>query len=129
MSGALTDVRGIGAATAKALAAAGIADAAALAAIDPEAAPELKDFAGTPAWRDWVEAAKAVVDPATNEPSTSEDTASPARRRFPVRWAVRIGGKTFKPGGKKGPALTSAEHEELTRTGAIATPWNEGESA
>ncbi len=128
MSGALTDVRGIGAATAKALAAAGVADAAALAAIDPEAAPELKDFAGTPAWRDWVEAAKAAVELATKEGSTAKGDASPARRRFPVRWAVRIGGKTFKPGGKKGPTLTSAEHEELTRIGAIATPWNEGES-
>lgn len=58
---ALTDVDHVGAKTAKALAAAGIDSVAALAAVDLANPPALTDFRGTPAWTDWVAAAKTLV--------------------------------------------------------------------
>ncbi|MEL7706588.1 helix-hairpin-helix domain-containing protein [Citromicrobium bathyomarinum] len=57
----LTDVDHVGAKTAKALAAAGIDSVAALAAVDLANPPALTDFRGTPAWTDWVAAAKTLV--------------------------------------------------------------------
>ena len=72
-----TDVDGIGAKTAKALQAAGIADVAALAAVDTANPPELKGFKGTPAWWDWTAAAKKLLPPeteATTEASEIEAT-------------------------------------------------------
>ena len=68
---ALTAIPGIGEATAKALAAAGVADASALAEIDPAQAPPLEDFEGTLAWADWVEAAKGLA------PAAPAPTAKP----------------------------------------------------
>ncbi|NCP19065.1 MAG: hypothetical protein GW855_07900 [Erythrobacter sp.] len=77
----LTDVDGIGAKTAKALKAAGIADIAALAAVDTANPPELKGFNGTPAWWDWAAAAKTLLpseaEAATGPSATSEDTPAP----------------------------------------------------
>lgn len=72
---ALTDVDHVGAKTAKALAAAGIDSVAALAAVDLANPPALTDFRGTPAWTDWVAAAKTLV--AAQTPPTADTPPEP----------------------------------------------------
>ncbi len=148
----LTTLAGIGEATAKALASAGIADVAQLALVDPESPPELADFSGTPDWEAWVEAAKAAATPVTEpapakpkvnatagktkakaEPTPVTPAAStPAkakakaeRRAFKINWSVRVGGTTFTPTGDR-PKLTEREHEQLLASGAVDTPWLKG---
>lgn len=71
----LTDVDHVGAKTAKALAAAGIDSVAALAAVDLANPPALTDFRGTPAWTDWVAAAKTLV--AAQTPPAADTPAEP----------------------------------------------------
>ena len=66
----LSEIDGIGKATVKALEAAGIADIASLAAVDPNDPPTLEGFNGALDWVGWVEAAKALL-PETG--TTNED--------------------------------------------------------
>lgn len=151
----LTGVAGIGEATAAALRAAGIADAAALGAVDPENLPELEDFSGTLDWQAWIDGAKALapaepvtVPPAARKPrvnatvgkkkAKAEPTpvtpaaSKPAaastgaeRRAFAIEWSVRVGGTTFTPTGDR-PKLTEKEHAQLLASGAVTTPWLKG---
>ena len=60
----LTEIKGIGAASAKALAAAGIDSFEKLAAIDPEAPPAVEGLGVRVAWAEWVKAAAEKVPPA-----------------------------------------------------------------
>lgn len=60
----LTSVKGIGAATAKALAAAGIDTVEKLAAINPDAAPTVEGIAATFKWADVVASAAELAPPA-----------------------------------------------------------------
>jgi len=60
----LTEIKGIGAASAKALAAAGIASFEALAAVDPESPPAVEGLGARVAWADWVKAAAEKLPPA-----------------------------------------------------------------
>lgn len=62
----LTDIAGIGPATAEALGKAGVTDVAALAAVDPSAAPEVDKLPPNFDWATTVTAAKALAAPAGN---------------------------------------------------------------
>ncbi|AEQ50758.1 helix-hairpin-helix domain-containing protein [Pelagibacterium halotolerans] len=63
----LTKVKGIGAGTAKALAAAGVDTIAALAGVDPASPPALEGWRGIANWQDWVAEAKALGAPNTDQ--------------------------------------------------------------
>ncbi|OLF81269.1 hypothetical protein AWH62_00925 [Maricaulis sp. W15] len=68
----LTELKGVGAATAKALVAAGIDSFAALAAIDPASPPELETNASANDWVSWTTQARAIVAAgAPDEPPAS----------------------------------------------------------
>ena len=151
----LTQIDGIGEATANALVAAGIADVAALAAVKADDAPELKDYSGTLAWADWVAGAKALgtsvdaaaaaaskataakktagkkkakADTAPKTPAASKPekaSTTTERRAFAINWSVRVGGTTFTPDGDR-PKLTEEEHGQLLAGGAVDTPWLKG---
>lgn len=56
----LTQLKGIGEASAKALVAAGIDSFAALAAIDPDNAPTVEGLGANPAWNKWVPQAREL---------------------------------------------------------------------
>lgn len=60
----LTQVRGIGASSAKAFAAAGITSFAQIAAIDPASPPTVEGLGARPNWAGFVESAKALLPPA-----------------------------------------------------------------
>ena len=60
----LTEIVGIGAKTARALAAAGIDSFAKLAAVDPASPPALAGINPRAPWADWAEAARARTQPA-----------------------------------------------------------------
>jgi len=60
-SGDLTQIKGIGKATAAALAAAGIGDLAALAAADPATPPDTGSAISANDWVSWVDAAKSLA--------------------------------------------------------------------
>ncbi|RKR03583.1 hypothetical protein [Maricaulis maris] len=68
----LTELKGVGAATAKALVAAGIDNFGALAAIDPASPPELETNASANDWVSWTTQARAIVAAgAPDEPPAS----------------------------------------------------------
>ena len=73
----LTRIRGIGAATAKALADAGVASFAQLAAIDPKAPPAIEGLPPMADWDCWLEEAAKLL-PAATTPAEPEKQAEPA---------------------------------------------------
>lgn len=129
----LTKISGIGQATARKLVEAGIADRAALAAADPEKAPE--GFAPED-WRKWIEAAVAAA--ATAEASKANagadgqqkavqpetpaipDTKLAAPAKGPVcRVRVRYGGRYYDPGKPLPGDISADDITELKALDAI----------
>jgi helix-hairpin-helix protein len=141
----LTDLTGIGRATAEKLTAAGFASVAALAAADRASPPE-----GIAAddWGKWIDQAIAEDGntappsggetgqttgsaPAGGEPASGNapqplQTDQPIRRSFALLSNVMWGGRIIRA-GKKPLALTEDEHTELASLGAVNPLWDEGD--
>ena len=141
----LTDLKGIGRATADKLTAAGFATVAALAVADRASPPE-----GIAAddWGKWIDqavaeddntappasgeaATMAVSTPAGGEPAPGtapqpQQADQPIRRSFPLLSNVMWGGRIIRA-GKKPLALTEDEHAELASLGAVNPLWEKGD--
>lgn len=108
----LTDIPGIGAATAKHLIAGGVVDVAALAALDPIAPPPIEGINAGFAWPDAIAAAKGVTIEAQSEsqhggnPEEKDKPAPPNKERAPGEDKERRGG-----GRKAKPAPVDTEQQ------------------
>lgn len=96
----LTRIKGIGAATAKLLAEAGLTSFAQIAALDPKAPPAIEGLPPMADWDCWIEEA-AKLAPAKTEPADQDKPAEPA--------ATAQAGDPKPAKGKKAKAVPSGK--------------------
>jgi Helix-hairpin-helix domain len=117
MSDDLTRISGVGPAIARALAAAGIASFADLAAVDPNEPPALVGIKGEPDWPDWISQA-ADLERKQPAPSAADESEM---KTFEVASPLLRNGKRTEIGGAV--ALARPEFELLKASGVVSGDW------